>query len=247
VTQNIYDDPTFFSGYNQLDRSKHGLDGAPEWASLRALLPPLAGLRVLDLGCGFGWFCRYAHAQGAAHVMGLDVSENMLERARHMSERLEITYERQDLSELDLPAASTDLIYSSLAFHYIEDFTALMKNVVHALAPGGRLVFSIEHPIYMAPSQPDWQINADGIKTWPLNSYQIEGPRTTNWLANGVLKYHRTLGTTLNTLIQCGLRVTHVEEWQPSAEQLTPNPQWREELDRPMFLLIGAQLDSGRL
>ncbi len=87
MTQNIYDDPAFFEGYSRLNRSIHGLDGAPEWPALRALLPDLHGRRVLDLGCGYGWFSRWAAGQGA-------------------------------------------------------------------LVPGGRLVFSIEHPVYTAPRRP---------------------------------------------------------------------------------------------
>ena len=82
MTQNIYDDPGFFDEYARLERSVHGLDGAPEWPALRALLPDLRGLRVLDLGCGYGWFCRWARESGAARVVGIDVSERMLQRAR---------------------------------------------------------------------------------------------------------------------------------------------------------------------
>jgi SAM-dependent methyltransferase len=82
VTQNIYDDPGFFAGYSKLLRSREGLDGAPEWPSLKSMLPGLYGARVVDLGCGFGWFCRFAREAGAAEVLGLDVSANMLARAR---------------------------------------------------------------------------------------------------------------------------------------------------------------------
>jgi hypothetical protein len=56
MTQNIYDDDGFFAGYSQLPRSREGLAAAPEWPSLRGLLPAMGGQRVLDLGCGFGWF-----------------------------------------------------------------------------------------------------------------------------------------------------------------------------------------------
>src|SRR3546814_13707297 len=50
MAQNIYDRPDFFAGYCRLERSRRGLDGAPEWPAVRALLPDLAGRRVLDLG-----------------------------------------------------------------------------------------------------------------------------------------------------------------------------------------------------
>jgi len=56
MTQNIYDDPGFFQGYSQMARSIGGLDAAPEWPALRAMLPPMQGLKVVDLGCGYGWF-----------------------------------------------------------------------------------------------------------------------------------------------------------------------------------------------
>ncbi|UPG74176.1 hypothetical protein MVG78_08660 [Roseomonas gilardii subsp. gilardii] len=66
MAQNIYDDPEFFRGYSRLDRSVHGLDGAPERPAIQAMLPDLRGRRVVDLGCGFGWFARWAAEQGAA-------------------------------------------------------------------------------------------------------------------------------------------------------------------------------------
>src|ERR1700722_8581560 len=134
MTQNIYDDPRFFEGYSQLPRSVAGLDGAPEWPALRALLPDLHELRVVDLGCGFGWFCRWAREQGAARVLGLDVSERMLTRARAATNDPAISYEQGDLETLELPQAGFDLVYSSLAFHYVADATRLFAQIRRALA-----------------------------------------------------------------------------------------------------------------
>jgi 2-polyprenyl-3-methyl-5-hydroxy-6-metoxy-1,4-benzoquinol methylase len=71
MTQNIYDRLDFFEGYSQLGRSVEGLEGAVEWAALRKMLPDINGLRVVDLGCGFGWFCRWAREQGAAQALGM--------------------------------------------------------------------------------------------------------------------------------------------------------------------------------
>jgi SAM-dependent methyltransferase len=58
--QNKYDEPAFFAAYSSMPRSVAGLDAAMAWQAFRALLPDLGGRRVLDLGCGFGWHCRYA-------------------------------------------------------------------------------------------------------------------------------------------------------------------------------------------
>jgi ubiquinone/menaquinone biosynthesis C-methylase UbiE len=108
MTQNIYDDDEFFAGYSRLRRSVEGLDGAPEWPALRTLLPDLRGRKVLDLGCGFGWFCRWARQQGAAHVLGNDVSERMLARCRTATADRAITYTRADMEQLELPADTFD-------------------------------------------------------------------------------------------------------------------------------------------
>jgi 2-polyprenyl-3-methyl-5-hydroxy-6-metoxy-1,4-benzoquinol methylase len=90
MAQNIYDLPSFFTEYSKLPRSEGGLSNAPEWPFLRAWLgSSILNARVLDLGCGFGWFCRWARDEGgAALVHGVDVSENMLKRAKNGQPRI---------------------------------------------------------------------------------------------------------------------------------------------------------------
>jgi SAM-dependent methyltransferase len=241
MTQNIYDNEEFFDRYSQLGRSVEGLDGAAEWPAIRALLPELRGLRVVDLGCGFGWFCRWARQQGAAHVLGVDVSEKMLARARATTPDPAITYLRADLEHLDLSPRSVDLVYSSLALHYIEDLGGLMAKVSQALVPGGGLIFSVEHPIYTAPAEPGWSANAAGRKTWPIDGYLEEGPRATDWLTRGVLKQHRTLATYLTTLLRLEFTISHVEEWGPTDAQIAARPSLADERQRPPFLLVAAR------
>jgi SAM-dependent methyltransferase len=240
MTQNIYDTEVFFEGYSKMGRSVEGLAGAPEWPALQSMLPPMPGLKVVDLGCGYGWFSRWAQEQGAEQVLGLDVSQKMLARAKEMTSSSAITYGIADLEKLDLPDATFDLAYSSLAFHYIVDLKGLFARIHQALVPGGRLVFSIEHPIFMAPRQPGWLIDEQGRKSWPVDSYQLQGPRVTNWLAEGVIKQHRTVGTLLTLLIQAGFTLTHVDEWGPSEADLKARPALAEELERPMMLLVAA-------
>jgi SAM-dependent methyltransferase len=241
MTQNIYDNPEFFEGYSRLSRSVEGLDGAAEWPALKALLPELRDLRVVDLGCGFGWFCRWARQQGAAAVLGIDVSEKMLARARAVSTDAAITYLEADLEAAELPQAAFDLAYSSLALHYVEDLGGLLAKVRRALVPGGRFVFSAEHPIFTAPTQPGWSLGVDGRKIWPVDSYLCEGPRRTDWLAEGVIKQHRTLATYLNLLLQLGFGLSHIEEWGPTNEQIAARPALADERQRPMFLLVAAR------
>lgn len=241
MPQNIYDDPEFFAGYSRLPRSVGGLASAPEWPALRAMLPDVRGRSIVDLGCGFGWFCRWAAEQGAAEVLGIDLSEKMLARARSMATHGAITYQQADLATLELPKDRFDLAYSSLAIHYLEDVVRFFAQVHDALVPGGDFVFSTEHPIFMAPRRAEWTNDQDGRPTWPVDSYLMEGPRTTDWLAPGVVKYHRTLGTTLNALTGAGFTIRHVEEFGPTPSQIAEDPDLAKERERPMFLLVGAR------
>ncbi|HEY9218218.1 MAG TPA: class I SAM-dependent methyltransferase [Phenylobacterium sp.] len=239
MAQNIYDEPGFFAAYSQLARSREGLAGAPEWDSMRALLPPMAGRSVVDLGCGFGWFCRWAAEAGARDVLGLDVSENMLERARAASSAA-IDYRRADLNDPELAPGAFNLAYSSLALHYIEDLPRLLASVHAALRPGGRLVASVEHPMFTAPRHPGWSNTPDGGRCWPVDSYLLEGPRITDWLAPGVVKQHRTIATYLGLLMRSGFRLAHLEEWGPSETQLADRPSLADEQQRPTFLILAA-------
>ena len=82
MAQNIYDDPAFFAGYSDFPRSRLGLEGTAEWESFRALLPPVTGKRVVELGCGIGHLSRRLAAEGAQRVLAIDQSEKMLATAR---------------------------------------------------------------------------------------------------------------------------------------------------------------------
>jgi ubiquinone/menaquinone biosynthesis C-methylase UbiE len=241
MTQNIYDNEEFFEGYSRLPRSVQGLDGAPEWPALRALLPDLRGASVLDLGCGFGWFCRWAKEAGAAQVTGMDVSENMLARARAEGGAPVITYIKADMEGLSLREAAFDLVYSSLALHYVEKLSALTGELHKALKPGGALVVSVEHPMMTAPARAGWSTDPDGRKAWPVNCYLDEGPRKTDWLTKGVVKQHRTMATYLNMLVRRSFDITHVEEWGPTLEQIAAHPDFAPERERPPFLLLAAR------
>jgi SAM-dependent methyltransferase len=241
VAQNIYDDHEFFVEYSKLARSVKGLDGAPEWPTLRAMLPMMEGRRALDLGCGFGWFSRWAAEAGAASVLGIDLSERMLARAAAETDDPAVTYERRDLETIDLPDDSFDVAYSSLTLHYLADLDRILATVRRALVAGGSFVFSVEHPIYSAPSRPAFVTDEDGHVSWPLDQYLIEGPRTTDWLAPRVQKYHRTIATHLSSLRRAGFTLEDLCEWGPTADQIAEVPEWAVEIERPQFLLMAAR------
>jgi len=137
-----------------------------------------------------------------------------------------IKYRIADLKTLELPGAAFDLVYSALTFHYVEDLRRLTRMIHQALVPGGDLVFTAEHPIFMAATHPHWIADEDGRKTWPVNGYSMEGERRTDWFAKGVLKHHRTLGTTLNTLIDAASSCAGSRNLPRRAKRSSSCPNW---------------------
>ena len=87
---NEYDQERFFEEYAKMSRSREGLSAAGEWHQLKPLFPSLLGKAVLDLGCGYGWHCKFAAEQGAVRVLGLDLSGKMIEEAKKRNAEKEI-------------------------------------------------------------------------------------------------------------------------------------------------------------
>lgn len=242
MKENKYDDERFFSQYSQMARSTQGLKGAGEWHELKKLLPDFDGKRVLDLGCGFGWHCRYAVERGATFALGIDLSEKMLEKAREINTSPRIEYKRMAIEDFDFRPETFDVVISSLTFHYLESFDAVCAGVYRCLSDGGSFVFSVEHPIFTAYGSQDWVYDAEGKPLhWPVDRYFSEGLRHARFLGEDVSKYHKTLTTYVNGLLKAGFRITDLVEPQPDDSMLDAIPGMRDELRRPMMLLVAAR------
>jgi SAM-dependent methyltransferase len=149
VAQNVYDDEAFFSGYSTLPRSVHG-HGAPEWLTLGLMLTDLEGRRALDLACGFGWFSRWAADNGAGGVVGIDLSERMLEKARGPDRELGRYLLRQDLDAFELEAAGFDSPTVRSPCTTSKTTRPSFVRFMQRCGVGGVFVFSVEHPVHRA-------------------------------------------------------------------------------------------------
>lgn len=198
-----YDNEKFFEEYAKMSRSREGLSAAGEWHQFKQMFPNLHGKRVLDLGCGYGWHCKYATEQGAAQVLGIDLSRRMMEEARKRNADNNIEYRVCGIEEYEYPENSWDCVVSNLALHYVEDISRIFQKVYKTLKPEGVFLFNIEHPTFTAGVEQDWIYAEDGTpKYWPIDNYFIPGERNTHFLGCDVKKYHHTL-----TQIMMGLLV----------------------------------------
>lgn len=230
---NHYDNPEFFAAYAQMSRSQQGLDGAGEWHQLKPLFPDAAGKDVLDLGCGYGWHCRYAADQGARNILGIDQSRLMIDMALKRNAAEGITYRICSIENYDYPSGAWDLVVSNLALHYVEDLDYIYRRIYRTLRPGGVFLMNIEHPTFTAGV--NQQFAKDGA--WPVDNYYYPGPRKTDFLGHAITKYHHTLTQILGGLLKAGFRMEAVEEAMPPENLRAMMP---DEMRRPMMLLVKA-------
>lgn len=241
MKENIYDNEQFFEKYSEMDRSKKGLLAAGEWDTLKELLPDFTGRRMLDLGCGYGWHCIYAMEQGADSAVGIDISSRMLEVARSKTSYPQVEYKCVAMEDMEFSKESFDIVLSSLALHYIESFDTVAKKVCSFLKQGGNFVFSVEHPVFTAYGTQDWYYGEGGeILHFPVDNYYYEGKRTANFLGEEVVKYHKTLTTYLNGLLENGFEIRNIVEPMPPERLIETVPGMKDEMRRPMMLIVSA-------
>ncbi|GEN11458.1 2-polyprenyl-6-hydroxyphenyl methylase / 3-demethylubiquinone-9 3-methyltransferase [Myxococcus fulvus] len=207
-----------------------------------ALLGEVAGLRVLDAGCGPG-FCSEKFARGGATVHAFDVTPEMIPLARERCAGLPVEVRTGDLSApLDwLASESFDRIICSLALDYVRHLAPVFGEFRRVARPGALLVFSMGHPMR------DWndvRCRGDGtyFDTTRFGMY---------WSGFGEPKpyvqgYRRPLADILNALAETGWMLDRVVEPKPHDDMKVADPRLFEELSQaPGFICIRARCLPG--
>ncbi|WP_181685362.1 class I SAM-dependent methyltransferase [Halorhabdus salina] len=200
-----------------------------EFPAMTSLIPEVEGKRILDAGCGTGRYTEWLIEQGA-DVVGVDVSEAMLEEARtKLGSRA--TFHREDLGDA-LTFAEDDAfdgVVSSLALGYVESWETALSEFARVLEPGGFLVFSVMHPLDT--------VQADESSTY----FEVE-QQTHEWAVD-VPYYRRPFSAILNPLLEAGFRVAKIREPQPTAAFEAKQPdRYETESNEPVFLCVTASL-----
>lgn len=187
-------------------------------------LPDLTGKRVLSLGCGSGEDTQYLLSKGAIESIGIDISTELINIAT--ASYLDCTFAVMDMERLDFPDASFDFVYSSLAIHYIENWSKVFNEVYRLLKPGSFFLFSCGHPIRTAM---DVTENTETIKLRQLSVKQnkiqktveicgnyLEHRSVTDALPEGaVTTWHKPISEIMNEAKQAGFLLETFVEPQP--------------------------------
>ncbi len=243
MKQNIYDNDIFFNSYISMRKTGVTYNDFVEQPAIKSTISILNGKTVLDLGCGNGQFSKYCVDNGALKVTAVDISKNMIELAKKENNHDKIEYVCTPIEDLEVKNQKFDIIISSLMVHYIEDYTRLIEKIVSLLNTNGEFIFSTEHPIVTARKEMNnWIIDEDRNKLhWGLDNYQEEGKREEHWYIEGVVKYHRTISTLINTLINSGIVLEKIIEPQAISIGLEKMPKLVDEKRRPSIIVIKAR------
>jgi len=130
-------------------RMRSGENKAHEYLEKPAMygkLPDLTGLNVLCIGCGTGEECEHLKSLGAKRVVGIDISEGLIEYAKKSYRDLEFYV--MDMENLDFLPESFDFVYSSLVMHYVDSWSNTLESISRILKKGGNFLFSTHHPVW---------------------------------------------------------------------------------------------------
>lgn len=217
-------------------------------------IQPLTQQRVLDLGCGEGFVARQIKAAGATSVLGIDLSEGMIDHARDEENRNPqgIEYRQGDASKLtDLPEATFDRVVAVFLFNYLETdvMTEVIRRVHSWLTPGGRFVFTVPHPSlpFMRGEEPPFFFRRDGAGYFSGKNQTLEG---SIWGRDGievpVRCVHKPLESYFEALRNTGWKtMPEVIELRVQPEHVELDRDFFEPLvDQPLHLLFSVEKEA---
>lgn len=237
--------------YEEFNNAEDSYSFNIEWPCIKELLPDLKGKTVLDLGCGTGIFTFLLEKCNPDKLLGIDLSEEMLQIAKEKAEK------SNSDAEFILHDAATcgevveepvDFIFSSTTSHYIKDLGQLFENVSKSLKAGGECIFSIIHPVYSAmypiehadgsyPEDEEWNVRyldksmRAYIQPWLEYNDEYE-----NHLSKS---YHHTFADYMNAIIGAGLSIEKVCEPMPPEEWKESQPyRYEGFVESPVYMII---------
>jgi SAM-dependent methyltransferase len=215
------------------------VDSAPynalyERPAMLGMLPDLKGARILDAGCGSGWYAEQLLKRGA-HVTGIDASGAMVDHARARLEK-SVSPSRQfelrvaDLAdELPFRDETFDGVVSPLVLHYMRDWRPALRELRRVLVDGGWLLFSTHHP-------------AADAALFATSNYFATEHVVDHWDWVGRVEFfRRSLTEVISSVIESGFTIEKLVEPVPTAEFKVAKPDaWERLMRQPEFLIIKA-------
>jgi len=235
----FYDDDTVFATYRQGRQRPDNPNDTLEKPVILELLGDIAGKSVLDLGCGDAAIGREFLQGGAAAYLGIDGSAKMVALATQTLAGTSGRVVQHAIEDWQYPETTFDLVLARLALHYIADLPTLCTKIRQTLQPGGKFVFSVEHPVITSTDR-GW--TKEGPRQdWLVDNYFDSGLRVTEWMGGQIEKYHRTVEDYFNDLQRTGFIVEHLRESSPQRQHFQDEQTYLRRKRIPLFLFLAGR------
>jgi SAM-dependent methyltransferase len=236
--EEFYDNPDVRAKYNAHRTQPDNPNDMLERPIFLELAGNLNQLDIIDLGCGDASFGKEALLQGARSYTGIEASRAMVDLALEQLTNTagKVHYER--LETWKAQSEQANLISSRLALQYVENLEPVFQEAYQALRPGGRMIFSVEHPVITS----NFASLAEGRRTtWLVDNYFKPGARVHQWLGHEVTKYHRMLEEYFDLITMTGFQLERIRESRPQPQHFSSQAEYERRLRIPLFLFISAR------
>ena len=211
-------------------------------AAVLDAIGPAAGLRVLDAGCGEGYFARVLASDGAK-VHGIDACQSLVDAAAaHPSPDGRAEFSCASVDDLPFEDGAFDLVVCNHLFSHLPDPTDALHEVARVLTSGGRLVLLTLHPCFYVEHS-----ERGASSSVPAEEYFASRGIDQRFLVDGlespsaITSWLRPLEFYAGTLRDAGFVIADLREPHPSPEQLREDPWWRQGFPTAMFILLIAE------
>jgi len=219
--------------------------------ALLGLVGSVRGLRVLEVGCGNGYLTRRLKRNGAARAVGVDASiaSIRIARRREAAHPSGAEFVHGNAAHLrPFRAGTFDRVVANMSLMDIRDAAGTIREVGRLLSPGGRLIFSINHPCFEVDERSAWVVERHPYQVSvarKVEGYRRERPVRVAWKISETemgytTSYHRTLATYARYLYDEGLAIRRMVEPAPKPEILRKSTQGPLIAEIPLHLVIEA-------
>ena len=237
--KNVYDNQSFFEYYQNTRSLEVNANNLIENPIMKSMLPDVAGKTILDLGCGDGNMDAYFLQKGAKSILGIDISQKMIAEAKRNYQNPNLDFRVLQMEDISSINQKFDIVYSSLAFHYVEDMDKLLSDIQNLLNENGILIFSQESPLSTSvviddPNMKN-KMDINGKKYFLLSDYCNEGVRNNYWSGIQVTKYHRTYITMFKLITKNNFEIIDWVDSYASEEAIRLCEKYKHQKDKPYF------------